>query len=124
MTATADSLRKLAAEQMSELLGGDRHEGEKLRAKREQVLRDSIRQARRECCRLQAAGDTVMAAYERGVWHALSNAVRLLTTDWTPNGCPDCGVALPGDGSCCDACGWVQSEHGTDTWTLPSGRMP
>jgi hypothetical protein len=23
-------------------------------------------------------------------------------------GCPDCYAALPGDGSCCDECGWTR----------------
>ena len=29
-------------------------------------------------------------------------------------GCPDCGAALRGDGSCCDRCGWVLIGGGDD----------
>lgn len=36
-------------------------------------------------------------------------------------GCPDCRASLPGDGSCCDRCGW-NLQGGGDDPRLPSGR--
>lgn len=35
--------------------------------------------------------------------------------------CPDCKAVLPGDGSCCDRCGWTLVGGGDDP-RLPSGR--
>ena len=35
--------------------------------------------------------------------------------------CPDCDVTLPGDGSCCDTCGWTWHGGGDDP-KLPSKR--
>lgn len=35
--------------------------------------------------------------------------------------CPDCDASLPGDGSCCDVCGWTLKGGGDDP-RLPSGR--
>jgi ribosomal protein L37AE/L43A len=35
--------------------------------------------------------------------------------------CPDCSYALPGDGSCCDRCGWTLVGGGDDP-RLPSDR--
>jgi hypothetical protein len=49
------------------------------------------------------------AAFDEGRIAGLRFALKILGVDWHSNGCPDCGAALPGDGSCCDACKWVRT---------------
>ena len=75
-----------------------------------ETCRQAIRVQRCEVLRAVREGFPLTAQYQKGLLDGLINALRLLAPDWRENGCPDCGAGLPGDGSCCDGCGWVRED--------------
>ena len=65
---------------------------------------DAMRQSMREERQLK------YQEYYQGRISAFRTAIYWLTE--STSGCPDCHAKLPNDGSCCDACGWVQLNNG------------
>ncbi|MCE5277159.1 MAG: hypothetical protein ABFD92_16650 [Planctomycetaceae bacterium] len=63
---------------------------------------------------------TTAGDYAWGRFSGLSLAAFLIDCNHPETGhCPDCAAALPADGSCCDACGWVLSSDGLKRRTQP-----
>jgi hypothetical protein len=67
------------------------------------AIRDEMKIARQR----MHPGD--LCDYYWGRFTGLALAATLLCRG---GGCPDCRAALPADGSCCDACGWVLASSG------------
>jgi hypothetical protein len=44
------------------------------------------------------------------LWHEIDSARRSMPLPAQKTGCPNCRAKLPGDGSCCDACGWTRED--------------
>ena len=72
------------------------------------MIRSEMKVARRH----MSPGD--LHDYYWGRFTGLALALALGTSDpkGSRGGCPDCHAALPGDGSCCDECGWVLASDG------------
>lgn len=70
----------------------------------------ALRREMRRCREQMSPGD--LCDYFWGRFSGLSVAAKLLVDDDRHLRCPDCKAMLPGDGSCCDECGWVLAADG------------
>ena len=53
----------------------------------------------------------VAPAVRYGYWAAMHEVLGMIVRKPDRRkSCPDCYADLPGDGSCCDACGWTRKE--------------